>query len=165
MSSRSQSSQLHKNACTVPTRESSTRGFQSSFISSNTFLIAQPSVSASLYSSFPAIDPKPLNHRRCQRTHCPHHICLTFRVNRHFTKPPYQEIIFIMVKFSQAASVLLLALGTTAFVPSKLGNAGVRSSVNSGAVQKIESCDAKVGKYKLDFNFSPWCIFARAIRF
>jgi len=48
-----------------------------------------------------------------------------------------------MVKFSQAASVLLLALGTTAFVPSKLGSAGVRSSVNSGAVQKIESCDAK----------------------
>ena len=50
-----------------------------------------------------------------------------------------------MVKFSQAASVLLLALGTTAFVPSKLGSVGVRSSVNSGAVQKIESCDAKVG--------------------
>jgi hypothetical protein len=49
-----------------------------------------------------------------------------------------------MVKFSQAASVLLLALGTTAFVPSKLGN-GVRSSVNSGSIQKIESCDAKVG--------------------
>ena len=49
-----------------------------------------------------------------------------------------------MVKFSQAASVLLLALGTTAFVPSKLGSVGVRSSVNSGAVQKIESCDAKV---------------------
>jgi elongation factor G len=48
-----------------------------------------------------------------------------------------------MVKFSQAASVLLLALGTTAFVPSKLGSVGVRSSVNSGAVQKIESCDAK----------------------
>jgi len=66
-----------------------------------------------------------------------------------------------MVKFSQAASVLLLALGTTAFVPSKLGSAGVRSSVNSGAVQKIESCDAKVGKYKLEFNFSPWSILAR----
>eukprot|EP00986_Skeletonema_menzelii_P017778 scaffold21998_cov147-Skeletonema_menzelii.AAC.2 len=50
-----------------------------------------------------------------------------------------------MVKFSQAASVLLLALGTTAFVPSKLGSVGVRSSVNSGAVLKTESCDAKVG--------------------
>jgi len=47
-----------------------------------------------------------------------------------------------MVKFSQAASVLLLALGTTAFVPSKLGSVGVRSS-GSSAVQQIESCDAK----------------------
>jgi hypothetical protein len=58
-----------------------------------------------------------------------------------------------MVRFSQAASVLLLALGTTAFVPSKLGNVGVRSSVSSPAVDSIESCDAvlsrtngKVGK-------------------
>ncbi len=46
-----------------------------------------------------------------------------------------------MVKFSQAASVLLLALGTTAFVPSKLGNGVSRSS---GAVQQIDSRDAKV---------------------
>jgi len=51
-----------------------------------------------------------------------------------------------MVRFSQAASVLLLALGTTAFVPSKLGNVGVRSSVNSPAVESIESCDAVLSR-------------------
>lgn len=59
-----------------------------------------------------------------------------------------------MVKFSQAASVLLLALGTTAFVPSKLGNVAVRSGANSGAVQQIESCDAKVCTHRFVFNFS-----------
>jgi len=51
-----------------------------------------------------------------------------------------------MVRFSQAASVLLLALGTTAFVPSKLGNVGVRSSVSSPAVDSIESCDAVLSR-------------------
>jgi len=51
-----------------------------------------------------------------------------------------------MVRFSQAASVLLLALGTTAFVPSKLGNVGVRSSVSSPAVDFIESCDAVLSR-------------------
>lgn len=52
-----------------------------------------------------------------------------------------------MVRLSQAASVLLLALGASAFVPAKLGNVGVRSSVtNSPANNQIESCDAVLSR-------------------
>ena len=52
-----------------------------------------------------------------------------------------------MVRLSQAASVLLLALGTSAFIPAKLGNVGVRSSVTTSPVDnKIESCDAVLSR-------------------
>lgn len=43
--------------------------------------------------------------------------------------------------------MLLLALGASAFVPAKLGNVGVRSSVtNSPANNQIESCDAVLSR-------------------
>jgi hypothetical protein len=51
-----------------------------------------------------------------------------------------------MVRFSQAASVLLLALGTTAFVPAKLGNVGFRPSVTNSPVEKVESCDVVLSR-------------------
>jgi len=52
-----------------------------------------------------------------------------------------------MVRLSQAASVLLLALGTSAFIPAKLGNVGVRSSITTSPVDnKIESCDAVLSR-------------------
>lgn len=47
---------------------------------------------------------------------------------------------------SGAASVLALALGATAFVPTKIANSGVRQSVQSSPVQKIEGCDAVLAR-------------------
>lgn len=46
---------------------------------------------------------------------------------------------------SGAASVLALALGATAFVPTKIANSGVRQSVQT-PVQKIEGCDAVLAR-------------------
>ena len=40
--------------------------------------------------------------------------------------------------------MLLLALGASAFVPSKLGNVAVRSAADSRAARQIENVDAKV---------------------
>jgi len=48
---------------------------------------------------------------------------------------------------SQAASLLALAMGTAAFVPSKMGNTGVRNiNTNTVVEQKIESCDAMLAR-------------------
>jgi len=46
---------------------------------------------------------------------------------------------------SGAASLLLLAMGSTAFVPTKLG-AGVRTSLNTPVENKLESCDAVLSR-------------------
>ena len=54
---------------------------------------------------------------------------------------------------SQAASLLLLAIGGTAFVPSKLGT--TTSVRPSNSVEKIESCDALLSRNpgKVCFEF------------
>lgn len=55
---------------------------------------------------------------------------------------------------SGAASLLLLAMGSTAFVPTKLG-AGVRTSLNTPVENKLESCDAVLSRMEgkvCDFN-------------
>jgi len=46
---------------------------------------------------------------------------------------------------SGAASLLLLAMGASAFVPAKLG-AGVRTSMNTPVENKLESCDAVLSR-------------------
>ena len=64
--------------------------------------------------------------------------------------------------FSQAAAVLMLAIGGTAFVPAKLGNvANVRSMTSP--VEQLESCDAVLkrnpGKVRAAWNAKdgPYC--------
>jgi len=47
---------------------------------------------------------------------------------------------------SHAASLLLLAMGSTAFVPSKLGSAGVRTQASGSGPQQVESCDALLAR-------------------
>jgi len=65
---------------------------------------------------------------------------------------------------SQAASLLALAMGTAAFVPSNI--AGVRNINTNTVEQKIESCDAMLarnpGKVCLYYN-RVLCIMMRAL--
>jgi hypothetical protein len=95
----------------------------------------------------PLITPQPsepLN--QSAKEHSQHTAELTFSSQRHDITSLFLQKL-IMVRLSQAASVLLLALGASAFVPAKLGNVGVRSSVtNSPANNQIESCDAVLSR-------------------
>eukprot|EP00581_Thalassiosira_minuscula_P006961 CAMPEP_0183705290 /NCGR_PEP_ID=MMETSP0737-20130205/2443_1 /TAXON_ID=385413 /ORGANISM="Thalassiosira miniscula, Strain CCMP1093" /LENGTH=790 /DNA_ID=CAMNT_0025932427 /DNA_START=13 /DNA_END=2385 /DNA_ORIENTATION=- len=48
--------------------------------------------------------------------------------------------------FSQAAAVLLLAIGGSAFVPNKLGNHARSMNVQQSPLEKLESCDAVLNR-------------------
>jgi len=48
---------------------------------------------------------------------------------------------------SHAASLLLLAIGSTAFVPAKMGNqARVMNNINNSPLEKLESCDSVLSR-------------------
>ena len=68
---------------------------------------------------------------------------------------------------SGAASVLALALGATAFVPTKIANSGVRQSVQTSPAQKIEGCDAVLarmeGKVRGGTHVTPQSIPKRLV--